>query len=232
MTVFDSSPEDYSFATQATSARQYAGVLGALPAGAELVLDAGCGAGYYSLRLAEHAARVVGVDLSPRMIALAKSRQFQASLRNAEFLVADLGGLPFDDHSFDFVVSRNVLHLTSMEEAVPELCRVIRPRGRLLVQDLVAPHPRLRTLRSWQVIRALMKVPGWLKSQGLKATWRIFRFRTSPGWLQHVTAGRLVTPFAYQSVCRQLLPGCEISLHGEWITVLWEAGKRGNNREL
>jgi ubiquinone/menaquinone biosynthesis C-methylase UbiE len=232
MTVFDSSPEEYAFATQATSAHQYAEVLSYLPAGPVQVLDAGCGAGYCSLRLAEHAARVVGVDLSARMIALAKSRQAEASAGNAEFLVADLRRLPFRNHSFDFVVSRNVLHLTPMETAAPELCRVIRPRGRLLVQDLVTTHPRLRRLRSWQVLRTLMRVPGMLRAQGLRATWRIFRFRTSPGWLQHVTAGRLVTPFAYQSACRQLLPGCEISLHGEWITVLWEAGKRGNSREL
>jgi ubiquinone/menaquinone biosynthesis C-methylase UbiE len=227
MTVFDSSPEEYAFATQATSAHQYAEVLSYLPAGPVQVLDAGCGAGYCSLRLAEHAARVVGVDLSARMIALAKSRQAEASAGNAEFLVADLRRLPFRNHSFDFVVSRNVLHLTPMETAAPELCRVIRPRGRLLVQDLVTTHPRLRRLRSWQVLRTLMRVPGMLRAQGLRATWRIFRFRTSPGWLQHVTAGHLVTPDEYQSVCRRLLPGCEIDLHGDQIAVLWEAGNRG-----
>jgi ubiquinone/menaquinone biosynthesis C-methylase UbiE len=227
MTVFDSSPEEYAFATQATSAHQYAEVLSYLPAGPVQVLDAGCGAGYCSLRLAEHAARVVGVDLSARMIALAKSRQAEASAGNAEFLVADLRRLPFRNHSFDFVVSRNVLHLTPMETAAPELCRVIRPRGRLLVQDLVTTHPRLRRLRSWQVLRTLMRVPGMLRAQGLRATWRIFRFRTSTGWLQHVTAGHLVTPDEYQSVCRRLLPGCEIDLHGDQIAVLWEAGNRG-----
>ena len=226
MTVFDLDPEDYTFSTQATSARQYDEVLSFLPAGPALVLDAGCGAGYYSLRLAEHAARVVGVDLSPSMIALARRRQFEASIDNAGFLVADLGSLPFGDHSFDFVVSRNVLHLTPMETAVPELRRVIRPQGRLFVQDLVTSHPRLRMLRSWQVLRALTRVPGLLQSQGLQATWRIFRFRTSPGWLQHVTAGRLTRPGVFQSVCRQLLPGCEVSVQGDRVAVLWEAGKR------
>ena len=227
MTVFDSSPEEYAFATQATSARQYDEARRYLPPGKPLVLDAGCGAGYYGLRIAEHAARVVGCDLSPRMIALAKSRQAEVSAGNAEFLVADLRRLPFRDHSFDFVVSRNALHLTPMETAARELCRVIRPRGRLLVQDLVTAHPRLRRLRSWQVLRTLMRVPGMLRTQGLRAAWRIFRFRTSPGWLQHVTAGHLVTPGEYQSVCRRLLPGCEIDLHGDQIAVLWEAGNRG-----
>jgi ubiquinone/menaquinone biosynthesis C-methylase UbiE len=227
MPIFDSSPEEYAFATQATSARQYDEVRSFLPPGRPLVLDAGCGAGYYSLRLTEHAAGVIGVDLSPGMIALAKNRQAEASAGNAEFLVADLRRLPFRDHCFDFVVSRNVLHLTPMETATRELCRVIRPRGRLLVQDLVTTHPRLRRLRSWQVLRTLMRLPGILRTQGLRAAWRIFRFRTSPGWLQHVTAGHLVTPGEYESACRWLLPGCEIHLHGDRIAVLWEAANLG-----
>jgi len=232
MDVFDLDAEDYAFSTQAGSAAQYPEVLSCLPSGVTRVLDAGCGAGYYGLRLAEHAARVIGVDASPRMIELARRRRLAASVSNAEFLVADLGALPFRDGSFDFVVSRNALHLTSMEATVPELRRVLRPQGRLFVHDLVTSHPRLRTLRSWQVIRTFMRVPGMLRSRGLRATGRIVRFRTSPAWLRHVTAGRVTTPDCFRHTCRKLLPGCAVKIRGDRVSVTWDAGGPGMEGHL
>jgi SAM-dependent methyltransferase len=230
--VFDLEPEDYAFSTQGASARQYPEALGFLPAGATWVLDAGCGAGYYGLRLAERASRVIGVDLSPGMIELARRRRREASASNAEFLVADLGALPFGNGSFDFVVSRNTLHLTSMEETVPELRRVLRPQGRLFVHDLVTLHPRLRTLRSWQLLRTAMRVPGMVRSRGLRATGRIVRFRTSPAWLRHVTAGRVTTPERFRQICRRILPGCEVRIRGDRVSVLWEAEGPGTEVQL
>jgi SAM-dependent methyltransferase len=230
--VFDLEPEDYAFSTQEASASQYPEVLSFLPVGVTRLLDAGCGAGDYGLRLAEHAARVIGVDMSPGMIELAKRRRLETSTSNAEFLVADLSALPFGDGSFDFVVSRNALHLTSMEATVPELRRVLRPQGRLFVHDLVTSHPRLRTLRSWQLLRTVMRVPGMLRSLGLRATGRIVRFRTSPAWLGHVTAGRVTTPERFRQICRRLLPGCEVRIRGDRVSVLWEAEGPGTEVQL
>src|SRR5205823_2374054 len=66
------------------------------------VLDAACGVGYGSFALAESAAGVVGADIDPEAIAYAREHYARD---NVEFAVADLLEPPFDDASFDVVVS-------------------------------------------------------------------------------------------------------------------------------
>lgn len=99
-------------------------------AGGDRVLDAGCGTGRLLGPLQELGLRVVGADLSPAMIAEARS-----SLPGAELHVADLAELPFDDASFDGVVAwYSLIHhdASSLHAALAELARVARDDGRLL----------------------------------------------------------------------------------------------------
>lgn len=98
-------------------------------AGAD-VLDAGCGAGAGAVLLAERAASVVGVDISPA--ALADARESHGD--RAEFREGDLRHLPFGDDEFDVVTCFEAL--TQVEKpaaALDELRRVLRPAGLLLV---------------------------------------------------------------------------------------------------
>jgi len=103
------------------------------------ILDAGCGTGEISARLAERygRARVLGVDIIANHLELARRRcaAFGERVRFEERSVYDLG-LP--DASFDLVVCRHVLHaIPHADRVLAELVRVTRPGGRLhlLVED-------------------------------------------------------------------------------------------------
>jgi SAM-dependent methyltransferase len=101
------------------------------------VLDAGCGGGRTSAWLAEQGARVVGIDVSPELLRLARER-----VPSASFSLADLAEpLPFEDGSFDVVVAGLVMHyLRDWVPPLRELRRVLRADG---VVVLSTHHPAM-----------------------------------------------------------------------------------------
>lgn len=100
------------------------------PVAGRRVLDAGCGTGRASLWLAERGAEVVGVDISPEMLRVART-----DVPSASFVVADLAEpLPFPDGAFDLVVSSLVLHY--LRDWVPTL----RELRRLANEMVLSTH--------------------------------------------------------------------------------------------
>ena len=95
------------------------------------VLDAGCGVGYGSARLAARAASVVGIDVSDDAIAYAKAHY---GAPNLSFQTMDAAALSFDDASFDAVCSfETVEHVDDAERVVAEFARVLTSDGVLVV---------------------------------------------------------------------------------------------------
>jgi arsenite methyltransferase len=107
----------------------------------DAVLDLGCGVGVDSLvaaRLVEPGGRVVGIDVTPAMIAQARAHQARLGLTNVSFQVADAEALPFPASHFDAVISNGVFNLTlNKAQALAEVHRVLKPGGRLLLADMV-----------------------------------------------------------------------------------------------
>jgi SAM-dependent methyltransferase len=106
---------------------------GWLPERASDVLDLGCGTGSLSLLAAEQGHRVMGVDLSPAMVDLARAK---LAGRDAVFLVGDAAVPPVGEQRFDVVLARHVLW------ALPDPGRVLRrwwgllrPGGRLVLVE-------------------------------------------------------------------------------------------------
>lgn len=96
------------------------------------VLDAACGEGYGAALLAGNARSVTGVDLDEQTITHATKRY--GNLENLGFQVADCTELPFEDDSFDVIVSFETLeHLASQETLMSEFRRVLSPAGFLLL---------------------------------------------------------------------------------------------------
>ena len=102
------------------------------------VLDVGCGSGWATRLMAARAVngRVVGIDISDEMIALARSES--SAFSNIDFRVASAEGLPFADNEFTHVFSMESLYYyESISAALTEIYRVLGTDGRFVtVVDL------------------------------------------------------------------------------------------------
>lgn len=99
------------------------------PLRGRLLLDAGCGTGEFSRRAAAAGARVVALDIGPRLVQLARRK-----VGGLLGVVGDLTALPMPDGVFDYVIcSEAIEHTVIPRLAVSELCRVLRPGGTLVV---------------------------------------------------------------------------------------------------
>ena len=102
-------------------------------------LDVGCGNGAAALLVADtFGMRVVGVDVDPRQIALARAAAGDRT--DVAFMTADATCLPFEDGRFDVVASsKTTHHVPRWSSALGEMRRVVKPRGYLVYADLKAP---------------------------------------------------------------------------------------------
>lgn len=110
------------------------------PQGDERVLDLACGPGTLGLELASRARAVFGFDLAERMVAQARRAARTRRTANSHFAVADGERLPLASSSFDLVAcSFSLANFPAPQRVVAEMCRVLRPGGRLAVLEVVAP---------------------------------------------------------------------------------------------
>jgi ubiquinone/menaquinone biosynthesis C-methylase UbiE len=111
----------------------------ALASGARHALDVGCGAGHTALALAAQGLQVVALDLTVEMLAQGQSLADERGLA-VRFERGDVEALPFEANHFDLVTSRySAHHYPAPQRAVAEVARVLRPGGRFLLVDIVAP---------------------------------------------------------------------------------------------
>jgi len=152
----------------------------------KLLLDAGCGTGHFSRRARELGAQVVSLDISPRLVALARGRArllpsrvqgggtAQPELRppccsegDALGVVGDATAIGFRDGVFDVVLSSEMVeHTHAPRQAVAELVRVLKPGGRLI---LTCPN----AIWHWSV-----RVAGWLRLRPYEG------YENWPGWFE------------------------------------------------
>jgi len=144
------------------------------------VLDVGCGAGQSSCYLAkEHGCRVVGVDIRPEMVQRSQEMaQREGVADRIEFRTADAQDLPFDDNTFDAVITESVTTFPEdKQRAVNEYARVTKPGGYVGLSEStwlkVPPPPELVEWASQDVGATIMpqtseEWTGLLENAGLK----------------------------------------------------------------
>jgi arsenite methyltransferase len=142
--------------------------------GDERILDLGCGRGAVLLMAAQHltTGRAVGVDLWRTFDQSGNSAE--ATRRNAvaegvadwvELQTGDMTALPFEDSSFDVVLSRGAIHnirgSAGRERAVGEAVRVLRPGGRLVIADVRATRRHQARLAALGMNDVARRSLGW-----------------------------------------------------------------------
>lgn len=109
------------------------------------VLDLGCGTGSFDSMIAQHigtTGSINGVDLSATQLARAREKMHHASVP-CTFHKASIDELPFEDSSFDAVVSSFVFHHVPpnvRREAIRETARVLKPGGFFALVDMSTPR--------------------------------------------------------------------------------------------
>lgn len=142
--------------------------------GSEVVMDAGCGAGHTALAVAAGARRVIAYDLTASMLEQVEALAAERGIQNVETRQGDVEHLPFEDATFDLVVSRySAHHWPHPEAALHEFARVLKPGGRFILSDIMAADdPTLDTfLQTIELVRDPSHVRDhstaqWIKMMG------------------------------------------------------------------
>jgi ubiquinone/menaquinone biosynthesis C-methylase UbiE len=188
----------------------------ATPVASERWLEAACGPGIISRRLAPLVAAVHGVDITPAMVDLARAQAAAAGLDNVTFEAGDATATGLEAASFDGGVTRFSLHhLPVPSRLFDEFARLIRPRGTLVVVDHLGEGELERYAWS-QEIERLRDPSHWaslsaarLRALGQHAGFVLERERRFPfeldfdDWLRRGTAD----PAAWELVERTLAEG-------------------------
>lgn len=120
-----------------------------LPPHSRRVLDVGCGAGAFAVRLAEHVDHVDAVDRSPAMIEVAAQR----APDNLTCILGDVMTQSLPENSYDAIFSISALHHMDLATALPRLAALLRPGGVLAVVAL--PRQDLRAELAAEIVAGL-----------------------------------------------------------------------------
>ena len=133
----------------------------------ERALDLACGTGDLAFAVATNGARAFGLDITHRMLQLARLRAGSHGASSGqvpvEFISGDMTSLPFRSASFDLVTTGYGLrNVPDLDTAIDEIARVLRPGGRLLSLDFNRPESAIIRAGYLAYLTGVGATLGWL----------------------------------------------------------------------
>jgi SAM-dependent methyltransferase len=190
-------------------------LLSQVPERCRHALEIGCGAGEFSRLLAARAASVLAVDLSPRMIRLARERS--ALHPNVAFVNADALTCEFPEGHFDCVASVATLHHLPAADILRKIVKALKPGGVFVALDLYRPeglgglllsaaaYPVSVLLRLWKTGRP--RPPGEVRE----------------AYAAHGRTDAYLTLPQVAKLCAEVMPGARVRRHLLWrYSIIWK----------
>jgi ubiquinone/menaquinone biosynthesis C-methylase UbiE len=178
-------------------------------------LEIGCGTGSFTRLLAQRFRRVLALDLSPRMIEMAKERSGQYS--NIDFQVADATTYEFPSEQFDCVASIATLHHLPFEPMFSQMKSTLKAGGTLLILDLFQAESLA------DVSTGLLAVPVNIGLSLLKRGWLREPAEVRAAWLEHGRTDTYLTLAQVRRASATILPLAQVKRHLLWrYSIVWK----------
>lgn len=179
------------------------------------ILEIGCGTGNLSRLLAQRADRVTAIDLSPKMIEIAK--QQSQDYANIDFQVADILTWEFPAKQFDAIVSIATFHHLPIERLLPKLKIALTSGGKLVVIDLL-DNEGIQGILNDSIAIPLNWIFHAFKNRNNKPT---IEARTV--WKEHLRTDKYLTRSQVQYIYKNSLTGANVKVHLFWhYSIVWE----------
>lgn len=213
---FDRFAADYDRFTTLARPVHMDWVTRSLPQHGRRALDVGCGSGRFTVILAQRFEQVVGIDISQRLIEIARCKRPR---QNIDYRVADL--TQFEDSSgFDLIFSSTTLHhVPEVSTALTRLRTMLRPGGLMMLIDNVAPRPSVPRWR--HAAGALRRFPFDVLRLGPRSASSVLSFQIGRPWLEHMASDRYLSPAEFERVYGAAFPGGRFAKLGYLHALVW-----------
>lgn len=189
-------------------------LLGHVPENCARVLEIGCGLGAFARLLARRAETVTAVDLSQEMLRVAGERS--RAYPNLQFILGDFLRLDLPPETYDCIVTTTTLHHLPQDEALTKIKSLLRPKGVLILHDLLDPEGFVDT--AFNFVR--------LPVSCAARFWRTGRFRerreVRAAWDEHGRHETYLKPRDVRIMRDEYFTGALVRFHLLWrYTIVW-----------
>jgi SAM-dependent methyltransferase len=186
-----------------------------VPAHCDSTLEIGCGTGAFSRLLAERSCHVLGLDLAPKMVRIARERS--KNCPNVEYQAADVLQWDFPPEKYDCIASIATFHHLPLEVMLQKTKEALKPGGVLLILDLSKsewPRDFLMDCAAIpaSIILRLVKTGRLRESKAIRAAWDA-----------HGVHDIYLPLSAIRQVCDRVIPGADVRRHLLWrYSIVWK----------